>query len=78
MDGLAVDGTSVLSTTAVIIDTGTTIMYGPPASVKTFYAAIPGSEVYDSANGYYSYPCNSLPTVAFSWGGNSWTVTSAK
>lgn len=53
-------------------------MYGPPASVKTFYAAIPGSEVYDSANGYYSYPCNSLPTVAFSWGGNSWTVTSAK
>lgn len=61
-----------------IIDSGTTIMYGPPSAVKTFYAAIPGSAVYDSSNGYYSYPCNSLPTVGFAWGGKTWPVTSAK
>ncbi|GJE96864.1 aspartic protease [Phanerochaete sordida] len=60
-----------------IIDSGTTIMYGPPSAVKTFYAAIPGSAVYDSSQGYYSYPCNSPPTVGFSWGGKTWPVTSA-
>ena len=61
-----------------IIDSGTTIMYGPPSAVKAFYAAIPGSAVYDSENGYYSYPCNSPPTAGFSWGGQTWDITSAK
>ena len=61
-----------------IIDSGTTIMYGPPSAVKAFYAAIPGSAVYDSSEGYYSYPCNSLPTVGFSWGGKTWAISSDK
>ena len=61
-----------------LIDSGTTIMYGPPSAVKSFYAAIPGSAVFDSANGYYSYPCSSLPTVGFSWGSKTWAVTPAK
>ncbi|TFY67566.1 hypothetical protein EVJ58_g1536 [Rhodofomes roseus] len=60
-----------------IIDSGTTIMYGPPTAVQAFYKSIPGSSVYDSQNGYYQFPCNSLPTVAFSWGGKSWTVSTA-
>lgn len=53
-------------------------MYGPPSAVKQFYASIPGSSVYDQSNGYYQYPCSKAPTVAFSWGGNSWTVSAAK
>lgn len=53
-------------------------MYGPPAAVKTFYAAIPGSKVYDSSNGYYSYPCSTPPTVGFSWGGKTWAISSTK
>lgn len=61
-----------------IIDSGTTIMYGPPSAIKSFYAAIPGSKVYDSSEGYYSYPCNSLPSVGFSWGGKTWTISSTK
>ncbi|EMD33571.1 hypothetical protein CERSUDRAFT_159720 [Gelatoporia subvermispora B] len=60
-----------------VIDSGTTIMYGPPSAVQAFYASIPGSAVYDSSSGYYSYPCNSLPTVSFNWGGNNWVVSSA-
>ncbi|KAH9924688.1 acid protease [Epithele typhae] len=58
-----------------IIDSGTTLMYGPPSAVKTFYKAISGSAVVDSSQGEYSYPCGSLPTVAFSWGGQQWEVT---
>jgi len=71
-----VNGNSVVSGFQTIIDSGTTIMYGPPSSVQSFYAAIPGSKVFDSNNGYYSYPCNTPPTVAFSWGGQQWQMTS--
>ncbi|OCH95103.1 acid protease [Obba rivulosa] len=60
-----------------IIDSGTTIMYGPAAAVKAFYAAIPGSALYDNANGLYTYPCKSPPTVSFNWGGKNWVVSAA-
>ncbi|KAI0792602.1 acid protease [Abortiporus biennis] len=72
-----VGGKTVVSDFDTIIDSGTTIMYGPPSAVKTFYAAISGSKVYDSENGYYSFPCNSPPTVAFTWGGKQYTVSTA-
>ncbi|KAJ7446446.1 acid protease [Mycena galericulata] len=71
------------STTAVpniqtIIDSGTTIMYGPPAAVQTLYSKISGSALVDSANGFYSFPCTSPPEVAFSWGtGSNWKITAA-
>jgi cathepsin D len=60
-----------------IIDSGTTIMYGPPSAVQAVYAKIPGSKLYDSGNGFYSYPCNSPPSVAFSWGGKAWKISAA-
>lgn len=46
----------VASTTAVaglqtIIDSGTTIMYGPPDAVQILYSKIPGSALVDSVNG---------------------------
>ncbi|EMD37833.1 hypothetical protein CERSUDRAFT_50799 [Gelatoporia subvermispora B] len=60
-----------------IIDSGTTIMYGPPAAVQALYAAIPGSKLYDSTNGYYTFPCATPPTVSFNWGGKNWVVSTA-
>lgn len=73
-----VNGKAVVSSFQTIIDSGTTLMYGPPANVATFYKAVPGSKVYDKNNGYYSFPCKSAPSVAFSWGGNKWAVSAAK
>ncbi|KAH8101206.1 acid protease [Cristinia sonorae] len=70
-----VNGEPVVSNFATIIDSGTTIMYGPPDAVKSLYAAIPGSKLADSQQGYYSFPCNSAPEVAFNWGGQSWAIT---
>lgn len=61
-----------------IIDSGTKLMYGPPNAVQTFYAAIPGSAVYNAQRGYYSYPCHALPAIGFSWGSKTWEVTSGK
>ena len=61
-----------------IIDSGTTIIYGPPSQVAAFYQAIPGAQLYDSQSGFYSFPCSSTPSnVAFSWGGNVWTISAA-
>ncbi|KAI0782432.1 aspartic protease [Irpex lacteus] len=72
-----VGSSAAVSNFETIIDSGTTIIYGPPSAVKTFYSKISGSQVYDSSEGYYSYPCSSAPTVGFSWGGKTWTISSA-
>ncbi|CDO69375.1 hypothetical protein BN946_scf184961.g17 [Trametes cinnabarina] len=45
-----------------------------PRSTRTS----PGSKVYDSNAGFYSFPCASTPAnVAFSWGGKTWTISAA-
>lgn len=53
-------------------------MYGPPSTVQTFYASVPGSSIFDSTNGYYQFPCNSIPHVAFNWGDKNWNISTAK
>ncbi|KAJ7353337.1 acid protease [Mycena albidolilacea] len=58
-----------------IIDSGTTIMYGPPAAVKKLYAAVDGSKLFDAENGYYSFPCDTPPKIAFNWGGEDWVIS---
>ncbi|KAJ7701588.1 acid protease [Mycena rosella] len=70
-----VGSTTAVSGFETIIDSGTTIMYGPPAAVKEIYAKVKGSAVFDSTNGYYSFPCNSTPEIAFNWGGADWVIS---
>ena len=53
-------------------------MYGVPAQVNAFYNGIPGSQVFDSENGLYSYPCNLQPVLSFNWGGRSWAISQEK
>ena len=60
-----------------IIDSGTTLVYGPVGDVQAFYSAIPGSQ--SLGGGVWSYPCDDLPTISFSWnGGESWEITPEK
>ena len=63
-----------------IIDSGTTLMYGPPDEVKKFYAQVDGSQpLTDELEGYYSFPCDNVPKISFKWGsGKAWTVSEAK
>ena len=75
---VSLDGVTIVSDFETIIDSGSTIMYGPPEDVKKFYDAIPGSGVFDADYGYYYFPCNSVPTVAFSWGGKQWNISETK
>jgi len=69
-----VNGAITSSGFDTIIDSGTTLMYGPPSAVATFYSNVPGSQLFDSMNGFYSFPCNSVPAVAFNWGGQDWSI----
>lgn len=75
---LLLNGAAVQEDFQTIIDSGTTIMYGPPAAVKAFYAQIPGSTVYDSDAGYYTFPCDTPPSVSYSWGGANWAINATK
>ncbi|KAF8143642.1 acid protease [Mycena galopus ATCC 62051] len=68
-----VGSTTVASNFETIIDSGATYMYGPPAAVAKFYRAIPGAG--SIGDGFYVYPCASLPTISFKWGGQAWVVS---
>ncbi|KAL7007045.1 hypothetical protein EMMF5_003271 [Cystobasidiomycetes sp. EMM_F5] len=57
-----------------IVDTGTTVIVAPPDQAKAFWAQVPGAEPY--GNGYYTFPCDSVPKVSFSFGGKQWSVSS--
>ena len=53
---------------------GLSIMYGPAAAVKAVYDAA-GAQLFDQQNGFFSFPCNSPPTIAFNWGGEDWAIS---
>lgn len=62
-----------------VIDTGTTIIIAPPRDAEAFWSQVPGSARYDPAPAYWTYPCDTPPDVAFSFGSSSsmWSVSAA-
>jgi cathepsin D len=52
--------------------------HGPPDAVKQFYDNVSGAQVFDSDQGFYSFPCDNIPEVSFNWDGQSVTVTPKK
>ncbi|KAF5377421.1 hypothetical protein D9757_009719 [Collybiopsis confluens] len=69
--------TEAVSDFETIIDSGASIMHGPPSAVETFYSTVPGSKLFDSEHGFYSFPCNSPPKVSFNWGNASFAISDA-
>ncbi|KAF8346112.1 acid protease [Amanita rubescens] len=68
---------AVLSSFDTIIDSGTTIIVGPPDAVNDVYNAVPDSEVFDESNGLYAFPCDAVPEVSFTWdNGSNWVISS--
>ena len=63
-----------------VIDSGTTLMFGPMDGVKKFYAQIEGSmPLTGDMEGFYSFPCDKVPKISFKWGnGKAWTIREAK
>lgn len=74
---LAVGGTTALSGANAIFDTGARLIHISPAEARTLCSNVPGSQLFDSANGYYSAPCNSLPNISITFGGLNWDISQA-
>ncbi|PIL25267.1 transporter [Ganoderma sinense ZZ0214-1] len=75
---VTVNGSPVTSSCAgfeVVIDAGTTIMYGPADQVEKLYNMVPDSQVFDAQSGLYSFSCESMPNVTLSWGGRDWAIS---
>ncbi|RDX50372.1 protease [Lentinus brumalis] len=70
---VSVNGNPAGSAFETIIDSGTTIIIAPEHAAKEFWSHVSGSK-YEEQQELYSFPCNSAPEVAFSWGGKSWTI----
>jgi hypothetical protein len=69
-----------LSPFQTIIDSGTTLMYGPTHDVEKLYAQVEGSKpLTGESEGFYSFPCDKVPKISFKWGnGKAWTISEAK
>ncbi|KAI0771237.1 acid protease [Trametes elegans] len=70
-----VGGQTVVSNMDTVIDSGSTIMTAPPDAAAQFWNAVPGAQVFDQDSGLFTFPCESVPEVAFNWGGQSWAVS---
>ncbi|KAJ7836957.1 aspartic peptidase A1 [Mycena leptocephala] len=58
------------------IDTGTTLVGGPPDQIANIFAQIPNSQPgTGNYEGYYVYPCDTSVTVTLSFGGKTWSVS---
>ncbi|GAA6005907.1 hypothetical protein JCM10207_007270 [Rhodosporidiobolus poonsookiae] len=71
---------SSIGTFNSIIDTGTSVIVAPTAAAKKFWASVPNSAPYGgSLSGYYTYDCDTPPSVSFSFGSSfaeQWAVSS--
>ncbi|KIJ14865.1 hypothetical protein PAXINDRAFT_78490, partial [Paxillus involutus ATCC 200175] len=76
MDSVEGNGKTVLSNVDSIIDTGTTLVVGLPSDVSTLYQAIGGTDASSTVGqGYYTFPCDSVPSVSFTFGGTSFPIS---
>ncbi|KAF9225635.1 acid protease [Gyrodon lividus] len=73
IDSVAGNGQNVLTNVAGIIDTGTLFIRGFPWHVAALYAAIGGAP-FDLDEGLYSFPCDAVPSVSFTFGGTSFPI----
>ncbi|EGN96283.1 hypothetical protein SERLA73DRAFT_185951 [Serpula lacrymans var. lacrymans S7.3] len=78
MDAVNGGGQSVLSNVDSIVDTGTTLVVGDTESVAQLYEAIGGQDASNTVGeGYYTFPCNDVPSVSLTFGGKSFPISSS-
>ncbi|KAF9220295.1 acid protease [Gyrodon lividus] len=77
IDSIQVNGETVLTDVASIMDTGSEFIFGQPEDVVAIYEAIPGAEALDLlVDGYYTFPCDEVPNISFTFGGTSFPISS--
>lgn len=79
IDGMTASGSDItLTTTDIIVDSGTTLIGMPAADVDAIYAQISAASAYslDGQSGYYSFPCDTNINVTMTFGGVSYAIPS--
>lgn len=79
MDGVRVNGQAVSNSgsDSVAIDTGTSLIGGPSAVVKSIYATLSGASPATGAyTGYYQFPCGMQTNVSLMFGGQAYPIAS--
>ncbi|KAF9220234.1 acid protease [Gyrodon lividus] len=77
IDDIVVNGQSLLTNIAAIIDTGTILIYGHPSDVATLYAAVDATDASETLGyGYWTFPCEDIPSVSFTIGDTSFPISS--
>ncbi|KAH7339848.1 aspartic peptidase domain-containing protein [Rhizoctonia solani] len=65
-------------TSLAAIDTGTSLIGGPPNLVAEIYRQIPNAQKgTGNLERYWIYPCSQAVNIAFNFGGRSWSMESA-
>ncbi|CUA66620.1 Cathepsin D [Rhizoctonia solani] len=65
-------------TSLAAIDTGTSLIGGPPDIVANIYGQIPNAQRgTGNLERYWIYPCSQAVNIAFNFGGRSWSMESA-
>ncbi|KIM92347.1 hypothetical protein PILCRDRAFT_83534 [Piloderma croceum F 1598] len=78
LDAVSLGGKSVISNIDSIIDTGTTLIVGDSSNVAEFYKSVPGAkEASNVGQGFYTVPCNSIPSVSLTFNGQPFDIDSA-
>lgn len=81
MGAAVVGGKQVVTNRQAIIDSGTTLMYGPTADATAFYNGF-GSGVaqplskfgYSGYTGYYALPCSGSTSIGLTFGGTTFSI----
>jgi hypothetical protein len=77
VDAVTVNGKNMdysTSASSAVIDTGTTMIAGPPTLVAKVYSSIPKARAISNMQGYYAYPCSTNIEFTMTFGGVTYTV----
>jgi hypothetical protein len=70
------DGFLTTPDLTAIIDSGTTLVVGDTSNVAKFWKAAGGKDASSTVGeGFYTYPCNSPPSVSITFGGKKFAIS---
>ncbi|KAF9223186.1 Asp-domain-containing protein [Gyrodon lividus] len=76
IDGIAGNGATLFINAPSIIDTGSELIHGPYQDVAILYETVGGTDAsYILGEGYWTFPCDDIPSVSFTIAGNSFFIS---
>ncbi|KAL4075322.1 aspartic peptidase domain-containing protein [Scleroderma yunnanense] len=71
-DAISANGNATITPFTAVVDTGTTLILGNLGTVGKFYS---GMNATDLGNGFYTLPCDSMPSVSITIGGTDFPLS---